>query len=96
MRLAVVVGQVVATRKDERLVGSKLLVLRPKDSGREPWGGSVVAVDTVGAGVGECVLYVAGYAATRAFRDTDVPVDAAVVGIVDTVDLYDVDEGVES
>lgn len=89
MNLAVVVGQVVATRKDERLVGSKLLVLDATDGRGHRLDDTFVAVDTVGAGVGEMVLYVEGYPATRAFANPNMPVDAAVVGIVDTVDLYD-------
>ncbi len=87
MNLGIVVGQVVATRKDERLVGYKLLVVRPLSAkGVEE---DYVAVDTVGAGVGEKVLVSRGYTATRAFRDTSTPADAAAVAIVDTVDRYD-------
>lgn len=90
MNLGIVVGQVVATRKDERLVGSKLLVIDPLDSSMRRMDDCFVAVDTVGAGVGETVLFTEGYSATRAFANPNTPVDAAVVGIVDSVDRYDV------
>ena len=89
MLLAKVVGTVVATRKDERLVSNKLLMARavdPRDSTRLE-GGYLVAVDTVDAGVGETVLIVSGSSARMASGMKDCPVDAVVVGIVDTVDL---------
>jgi ethanolamine utilization protein EutN len=85
--LARVVGSVVATRKDERLVASKLLLVRPASPGGQAEGGYLVAVDTVDAGVGETVLVVSGSSARMAFGLKDCPVDAAIVGIVDTVDV---------
>jgi ethanolamine utilization protein EutN len=85
--LARIVGSVVATRKDERLFASKLLLVRPVSPGGEVEGGYVVAVDTVDAGVGETVLVVSGSSARMASGMKDCPVDAAIVGIVDTVDL---------
>ena len=89
MLLARIVGTVVATRKDPRLVSNKLLMARavdPRDSTRLE-GGYLVAVDTVDAGVGETVLIVSGSSARMASGMKDCPVDAAVVGIVDAVDL---------
>jgi len=89
MLLARIVGTVVATRKDARLVSSKLLVARsvdPRDQTRLE-GGYLIAVDTVDAGVGETVLIVSGSSARMASGLKDCPVDAAVVGIVDQVDL---------
>ena len=89
MLLARIVGTVVATRKDPRLVSNKLLMARavdPRDSTKLE-GGYLVAVDTVDAGVGETVLIVSGSSARMASGMKDCPVDAAVVGIVDTVDL---------
>ncbi len=89
MILARIVGTVVATRKDARLVSNKLLLARaldPRDRSRLD-GGYVVAVDTVDAGVGETVLIVSGSSARMASGMKDCPVDAVVVGIVDTVDL---------
>jgi len=87
MILAKIVGTVVATRKDERLVSSKLLIARPMDPRGKPEGSYLVAVDTVQAGVGETVLIVSGSSARMAAGLKDCPVDAAVVGIVDTVEL---------
>ena len=87
MLLARIVGTVVATRKDERLHGRKLLVARLIDEQGQDQKGHVIAVDTVGAGVREIVLVVQGSSARLAQGCKDCPVDAAVVGIVDTVDV---------
>ena len=87
MLLAKIVGTVVATRKDPRLVSSKLLVARPVDPRGKTEGGYLVAVDTVDAGVGEMVLIVSGSSARMAAGMKDCPVDAVVVGIVDQVDV---------
>ncbi len=87
MLLAKVVGTVVATRKDERLVSNKLLIARPFDPDGQTQGTCVVAVDTVDAGVGETVLIVSGSSARMASGMKDCPVDAAIVGIVDAIDL---------
>jgi microcompartment protein CcmK/EutM len=89
MILARVVGTVVATRKDERLVSNKLLVARAVDPKGKPESNYVVAVDTVDAGVGELVLIVSGSSARMASGMKDCPVDAAIVGIVDTVEVRD-------
>ena len=87
MQLAKVIGTVVATRKEDALVGYKLLVLEVQDPGsRSPDGERLVAIDTLGAGVSETVLFVRGGAA-RVSLPTQAPVDAMVVGIVDTVDV---------
>lgn len=92
MILARVAGTVVATRKDERLEGFKLLVARPvTPEGRET-DGYLVAVDTVGAGHGELVLVVSGSSARMASGCADRPVDAAIAAIVDEVDLGRADE----
>jgi microcompartment protein CcmK/EutM len=82
-----VVGTVVATRKDERLVSNKLLIARPLDTAGKPEGNYVVAVDTVDAGFGETVLIVSGSSARMASGMKDCPVDAAIVGIVDAVEI---------
>ena len=87
MLLARVVGTVVATRKDPRLVSNKLLIARPMDPHGKPEGNYLVAVDTVDAGVGETVLIVSGSSARMATGLKDTPVDAAIVGIVDQVDV---------
>jgi len=87
MIVARIVGTVVATRKDERLVSSKLLVVRPVDPKGKIEGGYLVAVDTVEAGVGETVLIVSGSSARMASGLKDCPVDAAIVGIVDALEI---------
>jgi ethanolamine utilization protein EutN len=87
MIIAKVVGTVVATRKDERLVASKLLVARGIDPTGKPEGNYLVAVDTVDAGVGETVLIVSGSSARMAFGLKDCPVDAAIVGVIDAIDV---------
>ncbi len=87
MLLAKIVGTVVATRKDERLHGYKLLVARFVDEKGDEQKGHVIAVDTVGAGVREVVLVVQGSSARMASGCKDAPVDAAIIGIVDAVDV---------
>lgn len=86
MILARIIGTVVATRKDPRLVASKLLLVRPVDPKGNVDGGYLVAVDTVDAGVGERVLIVSGSSARMASGMKDCPVDAVIVGIVDSVE----------
>jgi microcompartment protein CcmK/EutM len=87
--LARIVGTVVATRKDPRLVSNKLLVVRPIDPRGKAEGSYLVAVDTVDAGVGETVLVVSGSSARMASGMKDCPVDAAIVGIIDAVEVAD-------
>lgn len=93
MFLAEVIGQVVSTKKDEMLVGKKLLLLRPKlvddkDPSRFKDGQStIVAIDTVGAGEGELVMFCQGSSARAAQGLKTVPVDAAIVAIVDRVEV---------
>ncbi len=87
MILARVVGTVVATRKDPRLEGKKLLVLKPISPEGKEEAGYVVAVDTVGAGFRETVIAVSGSSARMAEGCRDRPVDTAIIGIVDTVSL---------
>ena len=89
MIVAKVVGTVVATRKDERLVSNKLLIARPVDPYGKPDGNYLVAVDTVDAGFGETVLIVSGSSARMASGLKDCPVDAAIVGIIDTIQVSD-------
>ena len=89
MLLAKIVGTVVATRKDPRLVSNKLMVARPVDHLGKAEGAYLVAVDTVDAGIGETVLIVSGSSARMAAGMKDCPVDAAIVGIIDTVDIHE-------
>jgi ethanolamine utilization protein EutN len=85
MILATVIGNVVATRKDEKLVGSKLLVVQPVDLDGKPKGGFLIAKDTVGAGAGETVIVVQGSSARMAKHSKDTPLDAAIIAIVDEI-----------
>jgi len=85
--IAKIVGTVVATRKDPRLVSNKLLVARTMDPRGKADGNYLVAVDTVDAGVGETVLVVSGSSARMAAGMKDCPVDAAVVGIIDAIEV---------
>ena len=87
MIIARILGTVVSTQKDERLSGKKLLIVRPINVDGSDTTGYVVAVDTVGAGFHERVLVVAGSSARLAQGMKDVPVDAAIVGVIDTVDV---------
>jgi microcompartment protein CcmK/EutM len=85
--LAKIIGTVVATRKDPRLDSQKLLLVRGMDPSGRVDGAYLVAVDTVDAGVGETVLIVSGSSARMASGMKDCPVDAAIVGIVDQVEV---------
>ena len=85
MQLARVIGDVVATRKDEGLGAMKLLVLQPIDAAGAAAGRTLVAADAVGAGVGETVFFVRGKEASFPFAPVESPVDAGIVGIVDHV-----------
>lgn len=87
MQLARVIGDVVATRKDEGFSGRTLLVLQPIGADGKPVGRTLVAVDSVGAGVGETVFFVRGKEAGFPFLPVEVPADAGVVGIVDHWDV---------
>jgi ethanolamine utilization protein EutN len=89
MILGRVVGTVVATRKDERLTGAKLLLVRAIDPHGKDEAAHMVAVDTVDAGFSDRVLIVTGSSARMAAGLKDVPVDAAIVGVVDTVEVKD-------
>ncbi|SFS80588.1 EutN/CcmL family microcompartment protein [Marininema halotolerans] len=85
MQLGRVIGVAVATRKDEKLIGSKLLITQPISPEGEDRGTPLITVDTVGAGVGEQVIFVTGSVAARALPQENAPVDAAIVGIIDTI-----------
>lgn len=83
MQLARVIGDVVATRKDPAFEGITLLLVQPLSADGRPVGRPLVAVDSVGAGVGEHVFFVRGKEASFPFYPVEVPADAGVVGIVD-------------
>lgn len=89
MYIGKVIGTVVATRKDENLVGTKLMITQPLNIDLEPVGEPLIAVDTVGAGIGELVLFSKGTAARIAARKMDSPIDVSIVGIIDEMDVHD-------
>ena len=86
MQLAKVLGEVVSTIKDANLTGMKLLVVQPLSPSGEAVGRSLVALDSVGAGVGEHVFFVRGREAAFPFYPVEPPTDASIVGIVDRWD----------
>ena len=87
MLLAKVVGTLVATKKDPKIDGMKMLVLQQVNPETDARGGFVVAVDAVGAGVGELVLYASGSSARQTVITKDKPCDAVVMAIVDSWDI---------
>ena len=87
MQIARVIGTVVATQKSRKIDGAKLLLVQPVTPSGEPRGTTLLAIDSVGAGVGERVLVVVeGKAAGQALGRKLAPVDAAIVGIIDRID----------
>lgn len=88
MMICKVIGNVWATKKEESLEGKKLMVVRQTDTyGEDEEGESFVAADVVGAGIGERVLVVNGSTARKALGGDQVPIDAAIVGIIDSVEV---------
>lgn len=83
MIICKVIGHVWATKKEPSLEGMKLMVVREETTPRH----SYVAADVVGAGIGESVIVVSGSTARKAFRRDDVPVDMAIVGIIDSMEI---------
>ncbi len=87
MQLGRVIGTVVSTAKYEGLQGHKLLVLQPLDGRARDEGRPIVAIDGIGAGVGEVVMWCRGKESSFPFMPRNVPTDASIVGIVDRVNL---------
>lgn len=87
MKVARVEGNLVADRKSAKLEGLKLLLVRECDVEGNPKGGTVVAADAVGAGAGEIVLIVSGSSARMAYPKEGTPIDAAVVAIIDGIEV---------
>jgi ethanolamine utilization protein EutN len=87
MRLAKVVGTVVATVKDPVLTGHKLLVIQPLDGNEKPVGKLMVSLDSVGAGVGELVFWCRGKESSFPFMPDEVPTDCTITGIVDSINI---------
>ena len=87
-----VVGTIVATRKEERLEGLKFQIVKltdmdPEAKGLKPTGRFLIAVDAVGAGMGEIVLCAQGSSARLTVKTKDCPIDAVIMGIIDTIDI---------
>ena len=90
MQIARVVGNVIATQKHRKFIGAKLLLVQPVTLDDQPKGPALLAVDSVGAGVHEKVLVVIeGRAANDAIGTKGAPVDAAIIGIIDAVDVQE-------
>lgn len=87
MQIGKIVGTVVSTRKDEKLEGMKFHIVRHVDIDGKPTGSFVIAVDSVGAGVGEIVLVAAGSSARQTTLTKDKPVDAIIMAIVDVLEI---------
>jgi ethanolamine utilization protein EutN len=87
MQLARVIGTVVSTAKNQSLGGRKLLIVQTLNANLEPKGNPLVALDSVGAGVGELVFWCRGKEASFPFKREDTPTDCTIVGIVDS-DLH--------
>jgi ethanolamine utilization protein EutN len=86
--IARVVGNIVATRKEETHEGKKILLVQPLDLDNQPAGDVFVALDAVGAGVGDRVLAVQeGFSAMTSVGHVESPIDAAVIGVIDLVEL---------
>ena len=86
MFFAKVIGTVWATRKDEQTRSFKIQFIQPLDASHAPVGDPIAAVDTVGAGPGETVLYITSREAVIPLPVAEAPVDASIVGIVDRID----------
>jgi ethanolamine utilization protein EutN len=88
MQLGRVIGTVVCTMKDARLIGQKLLVVQPLDRNGRSKGKPLVALDSVGAGTGETIYWCRGKEASFPFLPDEVPTEATIVGIVDEINLH--------
>lgn len=87
MLIAKVIGTTVATIKDEKLIGCKLLILRQTDEAGAPSGKPYVAIDTLGAGIGDLVLTCSGSSARQTNITKDTPVDAVVMAVIDSLEV---------
>lgn len=87
MLLGKVIGTLVANQKEDTLDGSTFLLVKACDTKGKVSGATIVAVDAVGAGVGEVVLYASGSSARQTYKTKDRPVDATIMAIVDLVEV---------
>ena len=87
MRIALVIGSTVSTIKDETIRGRKLLIVRNADTAGKAQSEPYIAVDTVSAGTGDLVMVTAGSSARFTNQTTDLPIDAVIVGVIDSLEL---------
>lgn len=87
MYIANIVGTVVSTRKNDYLVGKKIMIIQPLNVRFQPEGACEIAVDSVGAGVGEIVLISTGSSASKVFDTANSPIDRAIIGIIDSIEV---------
>ena len=87
MQLGKIIGTVVSTKKDEKLVGLKMQIVKHVDTNGKPLNSFVIAVDSVGAGVGEIVLVAAGSSARQTKLTEGKPVDAIIMAIIDELEI---------
>jgi microcompartment protein CcmK/EutM len=87
MLLGRIIGNVVCTMKDPALIGQKLLIVQPLDRKGRDKGRPVIALDAVGAGAGETIYWCRGKEASFPFHPADLPTEATIVGIVDSVNI---------
>ena len=86
MFLAKVVGKIVSTTKDEGLNGKKILIIAPIDMNGAVTGKEIVSIDSVGAGIGDQVLVTRGSVSMYSFGENHIPIDSAIVAIIDTIE----------
>ena len=87
MKIALVIGSTVSTIKDEVIQGRKLLIVRNADTAGKPTGDPYIAVDTVSAGTGDLVMVTDGSSARYTNQTTNAPVDAVIVGVIDSLEM---------
>ena len=87
MKIALVIGSAVSTIKDEVIRGRKLLIVRNADTAGKPTGDPYIAVDTVSAGTGDLVMVTDGSSARYTNQTTNAPVDAVIVGVIDSLEM---------
>lgn len=87
MQVGTVIGNVWATRKEDGLVGLTFLFVQPEGPNGAPIAAPLVALDRIGAGIGDQVIVTSGSAARFVFKDKELPIDAVIIGIVDSIDV---------
>lgn len=87
MRIALVIGSTISTIKDEAIRGRKLLIVRDADTEGKPKSDPYIAVDTVSAGTGDLVMVTDGSSARFTTQTTNTPVDAVIVGVIDSLEM---------